>query len=68
MDMVDTGMVDMDMVDMDVVDISKSQTFLVPFGLVFVEKNLSWVLMSLGRQHLDGSKMINLGNILKFSP
>ena len=63
MDMVDTGMV-----DMDVVDISKSRTFLVPFGLVFVEKYLSWVLMSLGRQHFDGSKMINLGNILKFSP
>ena len=29
-------MVDMDMVDMDMVDISKSQTFLVQYGVVIL--------------------------------
>ena len=35
MGMVDMDMVDMGMVDMDMMDISKSRTFLAPFGLVF---------------------------------
>lgn len=33
-----------------------------------VDFHLSWVLMSFGRQHLDGSRMINLGKIRNFSP